>query len=301
MGFFAKLFFAVEIIISAVESVDRCPSVIHFMIFMIFWFVIFGCSSVTSLKIPKFSSTIGFYLSFLAPCAGQPIGDVINFPNSIICGTEVVRPLQNIGAGGSGSVYKGVLSSANLPVAVKVSWVTTFEPVRRECEVLDFLAMKGNARNVEKCIADCEYLVDGQPRKMILLYPFFQSPKTSITSFKNTMEHDITKRAVGNLVESMIQLVGSGVILTDLQYLVDPDTGDLLVIDVSEAQYLRPNDLFSRQQLVASFASEVRMNIPDEYLSDAVRAMDEEIMALRDKSLIDMPDEYVSILRDIFS
>lgn len=92
----------------------------------------------------------------------------------------------------------------------------------------------------------------GDKRVAILLTPLFEpkmgaegslSALSSIrqeieSSVSNEVSNNIAWKATTNLVDACIAMLVAGVASSDLQFLTDPTSGDLLVIDMSEAVQL---------------------------------------------------------------
>ena len=189
---------------------------------------------------------------------------------------------------------------------MKVSWATSANSVRHECEVLKYLE-KYNVKGVERCIASSLYeppaesetttlptdplvvenpaffvqegfssdastpllvkrvstdvvdeilpkkpttffvslyeedetanrktkgaqstekkVVDGQ-RTMIVLDPYFQTSKPSRSTLQDITSKSVKVKAVHNLITTMLEMLSAGAAGSDLQPLMDVDTGE---------------------------------------------------------------------------
>lgn len=81
---------------------------------------------------------------------------------------------------------------------------------------------------------------------------------------------NIQQIATHNLIDICTDILAAGVASSDLQYLVDSSTGNVLVIDFTEARIIHDDDTvvtdnntkFLNQLLAKNFISELRSNIP---------------------------------------
>jgi hypothetical protein len=132
-------------------------------------------------------------------------------------------------------------------------------------------------------------------RLSILLSPFFEPPVSSVSSLDALIEPSTSslsdnsahcmQQAFQNLICICIDILVSGVASSDLQYLVNPLTSEILVIDFTEARILSSDIAQSKEslpfydkQLVNNFLSELRSQFPaiirstaEEYLQHEMR------------------------------
>jgi hypothetical protein len=169
-------------------------------------------------------------------------------------------------------------------VALKVSWSHSAESVANECRVLQTIQARAIRRplaSLEICLGDSPYATDGgddrnivenEQRIMIALQPVFADPQVSTLSELEPMQ---MVTAVDSLVQTMVQLLSIGVVTVDVQPLISRTTGQVLLIDFTEARVLVEapasdaaatiaiaEDRDTMQPLVSSFISEVMSLIP---------------------------------------
>ena len=150
-----------------------------------------------------------------------------------VCGNTRLEEYDQQGRGGTGLVFKAkAISLNNKPMAVKLSWPTTVVSVRKECEVLRLLEKK-LVGGVEKCVDSCDTVrPPSQSQAIIVLDPFFAPPSTATLT---DLTPSIQLTAVKHLTTTIVQMLLAGVATSDLQPLINPITGDSLLIDLSEA------------------------------------------------------------------
>ena len=152
-----------------------------------------------------------------------------------VCGRTQLEDFDQRGRGGTGLLFRAI-SQNNKELAVKLSWSTTVSSVRHECEVLQHLE-KYHVEGVEKCIDSCD--IASQPTQtspssqaIIVKDPFFPPPSTATLT---NLPPVVQLAAVKHLTTTVVQMLLAGVATSDLQPLINPVTGDSLLIDLSEA------------------------------------------------------------------
>jgi hypothetical protein len=171
-------------------------------------------------------------------------------------------------------------------VALKVSWSHSAESVANECRVLQTIQARAIRRplaSLEICLGKAPYATDdndeedlttteSEKRTMIALQPVFVGPQVSTLT---ELEPQQLVTAVDSLVQTMVQLLSIGVVTVDVQPLISRTTGQVLLIDFTEARVLVEapasdaaatiaiaEDRDTMQPLVSSFISEVMSLIP---------------------------------------
>ena len=123
--------------------------------------------------------------------------------------------------------------------------------------------------------------VDTEERIAIVLTPYFDAklPYTTYSSLSSLVEDSkVQMMATKNLIDICINMLETGVASSDLQYLVNSDTGEVLIIDLTEAVQIfistsssNSNVLIKSSEeknmeynrlLTINFLSELRSNIP---------------------------------------
>ena len=138
--------------------------------------------------------------------------------------------------------------------------------------------------NIERYITSCDLKVrDGVEGYAIVLEPYLSPPEApSIASIRNDELGTLKASTSRSLMKTCMQLIASNVYLTDLQLLVEPGTGRMLVIDLSEAGRLHlgeTNELsFEDKTAISSFlgeclsfVDEAIFKAPDEKVASKIR------------------------------
>jgi hypothetical protein len=226
---------------------------------------------------------ISAFLSSPLIALAAVINDKDAKPQTAVCNEISLSSFAKAGAGGSGIVFSATTlrKDQNPPIsaAVKVSWTSTTDSVLRECEILKLLE-RSNVQGVEKCIGDCTWSEDDPrvPRELltsiasrdsastgsrskthqvIVKTPFFASKRLPVGSLDDVDSDGSKVVAVRRLVSTMVQMLAAGLATSDLQPLIDPDTGSLLLVDLSEAVTFDPKSPSDSDILaVLNFVSE---------------------------------------------
>jgi len=84
--------------------------------------------------------------------------------------------------------------------------------------------------------------------------------------------------ATSSLLRTTVQMIRAGVALSDVQVLVDPDSGSLILIDLTESREIdQQHPSYNDLALVRSFISETLSLIPFELTQSARRLLAEEV------------------------
>lgn len=172
-----------------------------------------------------------------------------------------------VGQGGGGSVYSFDDSSQML---VKISWTHSAASVQRECDILQYLQAHDVTRT-ERCLGAQAY-PDNPQLVMIALTPYVRDAVASVDELASPQ---LQRKAVQQISQTLVQMLAANVITIDVQPLISPTTGDVTLIDLTEAQIL------DRQQpaaavLVASFCTEMLALIPDQWAAWAAQTVQAE-------------------------
>jgi len=191
--------------------------------------------------------------------------------------------LQNpvlLGSGGGGSVFSTRASGeSGKDFAVKVSWIRSAASVKRECDILSRLEENGT-RNVEKCLGSEQYPQDTR-RVMILLEPVVDSTVSSVTG----VNKDVQALSVQAIVKTLVDMLAANVVTTDVQPLINRETGDVLFIDMTEAQVMSAPPTFLDLALASSFCSEMTSIIPESMGKFASTILLEEVQQALDRGV----------------
>jgi len=192
-----------------------------------------------------------------------------------------------LGAGGGGAVFSTHPINApdtnhNDDVAVKISWVRSAASVTHECNVLQELEVT-HTRHVERCLGAEVYPPDSK-RVMIALQPVVE---TTAVSRVDKINPDVQPRAVQEIIQTFVDMLHANVVTTDVQTLMEKNTGKVLFIDMTEAQTMAttPNNTPSYLDLAlaSSFISEIIALIPTSLMETASKTFVEELSALHSR------------------
>lgn len=196
--------------------------------------------------------------------------------NRLSCQNLDIELKSLAGAGGTGRVYKAnskVINSRGVfyeSVAVKVALPNTKPRLQNECEILQHLE-RNHVNHVEKCIASCAVDISSANRDLAdfatVLYPF-ESPSSAdskiVSSIAVIPSRKVAIIAASQLLKTAIDTILAGVVVTDLQFLADTVSGDVLLIDFTEAQKIEIDNLrYLDKQGIQSFLSEALAFIPE--------------------------------------
>ena len=173
-----------------------------------------------------------------------------------------------LGSGGGGAVFSfnsfDPVDEKSELVAVKVSWSRSTQSVRKECQILQLLEEK-QTRNVEKCLGQTDYIFD-QNRAMIVLKPVVQNDPVSSLS---EIDEELQPHSVKSIINTMVDMLAANVVTVDVQPLISKSSGDVLLIDFTEAQVILSQESTRFPSsldlaLVSSFCGEMLTLIPPE-------------------------------------
>lgn len=196
----------------------------------------------------------------------------LSLGNQLTCQNLDIELKSLAGAGGTGRVYQGTARALSKSivyesVAVKVSLPTTKPRLQNECEILHHLEQK-RVNHVDKCISTCSLVPNNNLGDFAtVLYPF-KSPTNAnsfiVSSIAIIPSPEVAKTAACQLLQTVIEIILAGVVVTDLQFLADTMTGDVLLIDFTEARMIATGNLqYIDKQAIQSFLSEAIAFIPE--------------------------------------
>lgn len=200
-----------------------------------------------------------------------------------------------IGAGGGGAVFAFEDSS----VLLKVSWENSRKSVIRECQTLKMLE-KNKVQAAEKCLGEYDYPIgdDGvdhenhHKRVMIAVEPYVRDAVASVDQVKDKAKQAV---AVRQIAQTVVQMLAANIVTIDVQPLISTTTGNVLFIDMTEAETLRPPFSFLDKVLMQSFTTEMLTLIPERFVDLASRTMIQEIQDLG-SSGVTLSDEAKEVL-----
>lgn len=196
------------------------------------------------------------------PCNAKDIGTTYEGLNEIHCQAKSVTGLERIGSGGGGTVFSGIIDGIGSKGVAKISWDGSKASVENECRVLKHLE-KYNIDHIEKCLAVCDGSSSKLPssRSVAILTPLYTDQAVStlraLGESKLPNRGNAMRRACNALISTTVRMIHAGVALSDVQLLIDPSQGDLLLIDMTEGKLFdSPTPSSLDLQLARSFLSE---------------------------------------------
>ena len=193
-----------------------------------------------------------------------------------------------IGHGGGGAVFAfdSASSSSSLttrttttPPLVKISWSDSANSVRKECQILQYLESK-NVPHIEQCWASLPYPhndndKENRKRVMIVVAPYVPH---AVASVRELASPALQRTAVQDICQFWVQMLANQVITIDVQPLMEPSTGHVTFIDMTEAQILAPSaPLVDPIMLATSFCNEIMALIPEEWTTIAADMVRDEM------------------------
>ena len=192
----------------------------------------------------------------------------MNLENGIL---RLNNPLL-IGYGGGGSVY----TFDGSDIVVKISWANSADSVRRECRTLQYLESK-SVTCTERCLGFAGYEYDDSNRVMIAVSPYVADAVASVGELSAI---NLQAKAVQQISQTLVQMLAHNIVTIDVQPLISQATGDVIFIDMTEAQVLRPPFSFLDQTLMGSFCSEMIALIPEQFANLAAACVRDEVKRL---------------------
>ena len=206
--------------------------------------------------------------------------------------TKELRNPQLIGVGGGGAVF----TFDNTEQLIKVSWEGSAKSVERECKTLQLLEAN-HVDSAERCLATYSYtdssigdaIVSSQStstsrsRVMILVEPYVPNAVASIGELPTEA---IKEKAVVQIARTLVQMLAANIITIDVQPLISPETGRVILIDMTEAQQPSPPYGFLDETLMTSFATETTALIPEQYMDAARRVARNEMQKMEETTAL---------------
>jgi hypothetical protein len=189
---------------------------------------------------------------------------------SFICGPYQVHLQSKVGEGGTGIVFEGrIVGRESQPYAMKISKSeSSLHKIVKECQLLQVLE-QNKVTNIEKCVSPCS---STNPEPLgILLDPFFHPSSRSsliVSDITSIDDSAVQVKASVTLLTTVLQIIQSGYTVSDLQPLIDNQTGSLLLIDLTEYDKIDLDKLsYLDTQRIRSMLSEAYSMIPPFILS----------------------------------
>ena len=180
--------------------------------------------------------------------------------------------LQNpvlLGNGGGGAVFCMQNTFDNALMVVKISWEKSADSVRNECQILNILE-EHHVSGVEQCLAQVPYYhyhdastsnSNSNNRVMIVMTPVLEGPfVNSISELDSISKQQL---AVKQVIQTFLEmLLTAHVVTTDVQPLIVASSGQVLLIDMTEAKQISNPPTTLDLALASSFISEILALIP---------------------------------------
>ena len=226
-------------------------------------------------------------------------------------GVTLVEP-KFLGAGGGGSVWAmkanananantkinndRSINNSNKNVVVKISWSRSTDSVRNECDILRAMERQG-VTGVERCLGSMDYKYDPN-RVVIAMGPLVEDDDASSLG---DLTPEIALRSAIQLGETMAQMIAANVVTTDIQPLISKSTGEVLLIDMTEARLLNPDRFIAEgdKLLINAFCTEMLGLIPDSLLDKTSESFLKELHRIETETGVRINGEIKEILRDL--
>ena len=184
-----------------------------------------------------------------------------------------LQDFELLGSGGGGAVFATTtrVNEINQKIALKVSWIRSSNSVSNECKVLNILQDQ-NTRHVEQCLANEPYPLD-ERRVMILMQPVVENAIARIDEVNET----VRIKSVQGIIEAMVDILAANVVTSDVQPLINRESGQVLFIDMTEASIISNPPSFLDLAMVSSFCSEMITLIPEDLLDVASKVLRNEL------------------------
>jgi len=221
----------------------------------------------------------------------------------------VLNDPQFLGAGGGGAVFSyrqqqllgedihnhftGNDDEQEAMVVVKFSWLQSAESVRNECRVLRVMEKK-HVTGVERCLAQLEYNDDPR-RTVIVMQPIVEDAVSSI----GELPPEISRVAISGLIKAFVGMLAARVVTTDVQPLISKTTGELILIDMTEATILSDKLSDIDKALFNAFCTEIFSLIPDSLLDQASQSFLNELHGLEETNDVRLDNDICDIVRSL--
>jgi len=233
-----------------------------------------------------------------------------------------------LGAGGGGSVWAmkasldpgitgtdtgtdtdtSATGGSKKDVVVKISWSRSTDSVRNECFVLNAMEQRG-VSGVERCLGVADYRYDSN-RIVIAMEPLVEDNdgEDSITSSLEDLSPEVALVTARKLATTMAQMIAAGVVTTDVQPLISRSTGDVLLIDMTEARVMATATAMEASSvgitdgdkiLTQAFCTELLGLIPEALLDAASEAFWNELRRIETNTGVLIPGEIRAILSEL--
>lgn len=223
-------------------------------------------------------------------------------------GRTLVEP-KLLGAGGGGSVWSMTETAdrkgsgpQNHDVVVKISWDRSADSVRNECDVLDVMERRG-VTGVERCLGRIQYQYD--PRRVVIaMEPLVAEASGSeggdVTSSLAELSPSLRRRSALQLGRTMAQMLAANVVTTDVQPLISRATGEVTLIDMTEATVLTPGRgaADADRALIDAFCTELLGLIPDSLVEEATAALLQEVQRIETDTHVELDAVIKEVLRE---
>lgn len=266
-------------------------------VLLLLWTARVGLSSAFDIKVAHSAATsAALLLSALLTPQHEVVKNWELMNGSVRLNDPIVLSIQGktlqlsnptlIGAGGGGAVFAMEDSS----ILLKVSWTDSTKSVHRECRTLQLLEQK-NVGSAERCLGEFAYDGDDEGRVVIAVEPYVRDAVAAVSEVDKRQQ----RIAVEQIARTVVQMLAANIVTIDVQPLIDKHTGNVIFIDMTEAQELIPPFSFLDKVLLGSFATEMLTLIPENLVDVASQTMMKEIAALKAEG-VSLSDEANEVL-----
>jgi len=226
-------------------------------------------------------------------------------PTGVLVCNDKTLSIDYINEGGSATIFKGVDKSNPQQIyVVKRSHANTVASVQKEVKILKEL-QTSNVENIETFIDGCYQPSSGG--YVALYQPYFTPPEVSSLAAIPSM--DIQVKVTKELMKTVTQILHAHWAITDLQLLIEPDNGRLLLIDLTESYPLEQgvggvmnkNAVLSFIQEAVSFIEEAQASSTagkNSLKQAALQGVNEALNSFEASNGNELNEEIVLLLRE---
>jgi hypothetical protein len=118
---------------------------------------------------------------------------------------------------------------------------------------------------------------------MIVVSPYVRD---AVASVNELASDDAQAKAVQQISTTLVQMLAHNIVTIDVQPLIAQSSGDVVFIDMTEAQVLQPSSSsFLNQALIGSFTTEMLALIPEKWASLAAQNVRTEVDRLSEQGI----------------
>ena len=127
----------------------------------------------------------------------------------------------------------------------------------------------------ERCLGQLSY-PDDPNRVMIVVQPYVPDAVSSVSE----LEPQNQLVAVKEIIQTLVHMLAEGIVTIDVQPLISKKDGNVIFIDMTEAELLRAPYSFMDRTLMSSFVTEMVTLIPESLKAFAKECARNEVATL---------------------